>query len=169
MGPRAMGKRLTSECHVTPITCFCLGSVFETSPMVPGSEIADQDRKRNEPATTACHLGMAATRAKPAIAIKLKTSSDRFGPIRSASHPPGNEYRADTRLLMALRNPGQSIPLPSAIRYMGRNRSDILSPIPTSTAMHKMPTMLRRRPMASASFTGDLRADLAVHRQGRRV
>jgi hypothetical protein len=54
IGPSAMGKRLTDECSVTPITCFSLGTVFETSPVVPGREIADQERKRNEPATTAC-------------------------------------------------------------------------------------------------------------------
>src|ERR1035441_4175024 len=32
---------------------------------------------------------------------------------------------------------------------MGRNRSAILSPMPTSTAMLSMPTMLRRNPNAS--------------------
>lgn len=57
--------------------------------MAAGNEIAVQERKRSEPAITACHRGTANTTMYPAMEIKLKTTSERFTPNRSASHPPG--------------------------------------------------------------------------------
>ena len=51
--------------------------------MVAGSEMADQEMKRTAPTSTACQVGITITKAKPAMAIRLNTSSDRLVPMRS--------------------------------------------------------------------------------------
>ena len=83
--------RRTSECMLTPIVRLFRGSTLYIRLMVAGSEMADQEMKRTAPTSTACQAGIRITRAKPAMATRLKTSSDRLVPMRSDRYPPGNE------------------------------------------------------------------------------
>ena len=78
-----MGMRLTSECMLTPMVRFATGSTRAISPTVAGSEIEDQEMKKTDPTITACQLGNTMTMTKPAMAMRLNTSSARLVPMRS--------------------------------------------------------------------------------------
>ena len=90
-GPRAIGKRRTRECMVTPMVRLFWGSTWATSPIVAGSEMAVQLKKKTDPTMTACQAGIRMTTTNPTMAIRLKISSARLVPSRSARYPPGKE------------------------------------------------------------------------------
>ena len=78
-----MGMRRTSECMVTPMVRLFVGSTLYIRLMVAGSDMADQEIKSTAPTSTACQAGIRITRANPAMATRLKISSDCLVPMRS--------------------------------------------------------------------------------------
>ena len=78
-----MGMRRTSECMVTPMVRLWVGRTLYIRLMVAGSDMADHEIKSTAPTSTACQAGTMITRANPAMATRLKISSDRLVPRRS--------------------------------------------------------------------------------------
>jgi hypothetical protein len=108
--------RRTSECSETPIVCRFPGRVCEIMLIVAGSEIAVHEIKKIDPMMTACQTGKTMTTRNPNMASRLKTIRARLYPNRSLRYPPGNEYRALSRLSIPFSSPTDRAPPPNATR-----------------------------------------------------